>query len=321
MAHSRKLTIFVGESGSGKTTIAKKMCEDNPNLVRLERDELRLELANDPNAPKGGKFERFVALVQQARADKALKEGKSCLISDTNLNPNTVEKWRNFARHKAEFDIYRVMTPMEECILRDSKRTGKAHVGMAVIHRQFLMSGRLPIALDKKIILCDIDGSLSDHRGVRGPFEENKVLLDKPFQNIINEVNKYHDSGHTVIIISGRHSTCGDDTISWLTKYGVKFDFILMRHMWSNEHDYIVKQQILDELLNVVPKENIVKILDDRAQVIRQTWLKNSLPIQPVWNGNLIPIEEWTTEHSKQCNAKLQKGFGRCPKCGAIEEF
>lgn len=321
MAHSRKLTIFIGESGSGKTTIAKKMCENNPNLVRLERDELRLELANDPNAPKGGKFERFVSMAQASRADKALSEGKSILISDTNLNPNTVEKWRNFARHKAEFDIYRVMTPMDECILRDSKRTGKAKVGMAVIHRQFLMSGRLPIDKEKKIILCDVDGTLSDHRGIRGPYDENKVLLDKPFQNIIDEVNKYHDSGHTVIIISGRHSTCGDDTVIWLRNNGVKFDFILMRHMWDNQSDFIAKQQILDELLNVVPKENIVKVFDDRPQVLHHTWLKNNLPIQPVWNNQLIPIEEWMTKHSEHCNAKLQKGYGRCPDCGAIEEF
>jgi predicted kinase len=320
MAHSRKLTIFIGESGSGKSTIARQMVENNPNLVRLERDELRLELANDPNAPKGGKFERFVALVQRSRADKALKEGKSVCISDTNLNPNTVDGWRNFARHKAEFDIYRMQTPMEECILRDSKRTGKAHVGTAVIHRQFLMSGRLPIDLSKPIILCDADGTLCDCRGIRSPYDESKVLLDKPFQNIIDEINKYHDNGYTVIIVSGRHSTCGDDTCEWLRQNGVKFDFIFMRHMWSSEHDYIVKQQILDELLALVPKEQIEKVFDDRFQV-GQIWIKNNLPFQPVYRNQLIPINEWTTAHSTDCKFIPTKRFGRCPDCGALEDF
>jgi predicted kinase len=321
MAHSRKILLFQGESGSGKSTVAKQFVEDHPNFIRLNRDDLRLELANDPNAPKGGKFERFVALVEKSRADKALKDGFSVVLDNTHLNPNTVDSWRNFARHKAEFDIYRMTTPMEECILRDSKRVGKAHVGMAVIHRQFLMSGRLPIDLSKKIVICDIDGTIMDHRGIRSPFDESKVLLDKPFQKIIDEVNKYHDSGHTVIIISGRHSTCGDDTISSLKNNGVNFDFIFMRHMWSNEHDFIVKQQILDELLNVVPKELIIKILDDRPAVIKQCWLKNNLPIQPVYNGELIPIDEWTTDHSKQCKFVPFPKLGRCPDCGAIEEF
>ena len=321
MAHTRKLLLIQGESGSGKSTFAKKYVEDHPTYIRINRDDLRIELADEPNAPKGGKFERFVSLVEKSRVDKALKENKSVILDNTHLNSNTVDGWRNFARHKAEFDIYRMQTPMEECILRDSKRIGKSHVGTAVIHRQFLMSGRLPIDLSKKIVLSDVDGTLMDCHGIRSPYDESKVLLDKPFQNIINEVNKYHDAGNTVIIVSGRHSTCGDDTITSLTKHGVKFDFIFMRHMWDNNHDYIVKQQILDQLLNVVPKEQIIKIWDDRPQVVKQVWLKNNLPIQPVFKNQLIPINEWTTVHDKNCKFIATNRFGRCPDCEALEDF
>ena len=277
------------------------------------------------NAPensniKGRGFEELVAKVEMARAAKYLSEDFSVVVDDTNLG-SSVEKWRNFARHKAEFDIYRMQTPLEDCIANDNKRSGKAHVGIAVIHRQFLVSGRLPIDVTKNLIIVDVDGTLSDHAEIRSPYDETKVLLDRPYQNIIDIVNEHHANGDTVLIVSGRHSTCGDDTAMWLRNHGVNFDFIFMRHGWDNSHDYVVKQQILDEILTLVPIENIIKIFDDRSQVIHQCWIKNNLPIQPVFANTLIPIEEWSTEHTIGCEFKTYKGFGRCPQCGAIESF
>ena len=37
-------------------------------------------------------------------------------------------------------------------------------------------------------IIVDVDGTLADMRGVRGPFEWDKVHLDKPHQDIIDLV-------------------------------------------------------------------------------------------------------------------------------------
>ena len=320
--HTRELLLMVGESGSGKSTYAKQYVIDHPNYVRVNRDDLRIELASEQHKYKGAQFEKYVAKVEKNRADAALQAGKSVIFDNTHLSERAKSSLENFAKERnISFRVYRMMTPMDVCIQRDSIRTGKARVGTAVIHRQFLVSGRLPIDRDNKTILVDIDGTLANMDGVRGPFEEHKVMLDAPYPKVIQTVNAYYEAGFTVIIVSGRHSTCGEETIAWLNLYGVKFHFILMRAAWDSRHDYIVKQEILDELLTMLPKENIELVIDDRAAVILNCWLKNGLSVQPVYNGELIPINEWTTEHTESCTFEPYKGFGRCPNCGAIESF
>lgn len=321
MAHTLKLTLMVGESGSGKSTSARELAQAT-GALRLSRDDLRLELKQNWSGPtKGRSFEEFVIKTQFDRAALALKNNQNVIIDDTNLNQNTRNKWEKFALHKAEFDIYRITTPLDECIRRDANRIGTAHVGRAVIERQFLMSGRLPIDITKDIILVDVDGTLADHTGIRNPFDEEKVHLDKPFQNLIDIVNAEYDAGKTVIIISGRHSTCGDSTIHWLNVKLVKFHFILMRHGWDSRKDYIVKEEILNELLKIVPKEKIVAVYDDRPQVILECWRKNNLPIFPVYKGKLLQMKNWTIFHKGNCKYTNAKGYGKCPQCGAMENF
>ncbi len=309
--HTRELVIMVGESGSGKSTIAKKMATERVNYIRLNRDDLRIELATDPKAPKGRNFESFVSKIQMSRAGIALKEDKSVIIDDTNLNPNTRAKWEKFAQHKASFRQYRLMTSLEDCILNDNKRSGKAHVGRAVIERQFLMSGRLPIDLTKKIILCDIDGTVSNSEGLRSPFDESKVINDRVYPVIANWLRNLYNS-HNIFLVSGRHSTCGEDTISWFNNNNIPFHYIFMRHGWDNRKDFIVKEEILNELLKIVDKNQIEFCIDDRNQVIQNCWRKNGIKCIPV---------RGTPDHSLKC-----PNFGidqkeTCSFCGAIGNF
>ena len=305
---------MVGESGSGKSTIAKQM----QGYLRLSRDDLRIELAQEKNVPTGRRFEDLVAKVQMSRAGDALERDQSVVIDDTNLSGSTRAKWENFARHTAAFRVYRVLTPLETCIAQDNMRVGKSHVGAAVIYRQFTLSGRLPIDMSKKIVICDIDGTLANMAGKRGPYEENKVLGDDCYTAIRDEINRLAVD-HTVIIVSGRHSTCGDDTIKWLNLHGVKFDFILMRHGWDNSPDYVVKQEILNELLKIVPKEQIEVVFDDRPQVCTGVWAKNGIPLRVAFEGKFL--KRWTTKHDDGCKFPCKKGYRRCPNCGALEDF
>jgi predicted kinase len=312
--HSRKLILLVGESGSGKSTIAKKMVADNPDkYVRLSKDDLRIELRNDPSAPtKSGAFEEFVGKIQAIRADKALKEDKTVLIDDTNLNPNTRLKWEKFANHKAEFDTYRVFTSLEDCIARDAQREGSARVGQAVIHRQFLMSKRLPIDYSKPIVICDLDGTLADSFGIRNVYDESLVGKDKIVDSIRTWVNALAED-HTILIVSGRKSTCGDATVEWLNRHGVKFDFILMRHGFhTTQPDTFVKQGILDELLGMVPKEQIRFCIDDRWKVVTDCWRKNGLTVYPV---------RGTIHHREDCTYEMSKEDKKCPECWALADF
>ena len=40
----------------------------------------------------------------------------------------------------------------------------------------------------EKAIIVDVDGTLADMRGIRGPFEWDKVSQDKPHQDVIDLV-------------------------------------------------------------------------------------------------------------------------------------
>lgn len=275
-----KVIVMVGESGSGKSTFARQLVKDSKGgAVRLNRDELRLMLHD--NEDKSRRMEKLVTAMQMNLADHALSEGLSPIIDDTNLSHMTRGKWREFAaQHNVEHEEVRMDSPLAECIDRDNRRNGKAHVGAAVIYRQFLDSGRLPIDPDKKIVLVDVDGTLAHNDGHRSFYDESKVLRDKCHWHIADWVNELAKE-YTIFVVSGRHSTCGTDTINWLKMWGIHHDAVFMRHAWDNRSDEVVKKEILDSILKIVPKENIFMVIDDRPKVLRM-WRANGLKVIPV---------------------------------------
>ncbi len=271
---------MIGESGSGKSHFARSLVhESGGSMVRINRDDLRSMVHN--NEVKSRKMEDFVIRLQETAAMLALESDMSVVIDDTNLNPTTQARWESIAVELGvEFMPYRMTTSLETCLERDSKRQGNARVGTAVIMRQFLESGRLPIDRGSPLVIVDVDGTLAHNDGHRSFYDETKVLLDKPIETVIKWVQELYKD-HTVFIVSGRHSTCGEDTIGWLRRYEVPFHFIAMRHAWDNRDDCIVKKEILDAILKLVPKEQIKMAIDDRPKVIRM-WKDNGLKAIPV---------------------------------------
>ena len=47
----------------------------------------------------------------------------------------------------------------------------------------------------QKAIMVDVDGTLADMKGIRGPFEWDKVGLDRPYTDIIKLVQTLSDTG------------------------------------------------------------------------------------------------------------------------------
>jgi hypothetical protein len=123
---------------------------------------------------------------------------------------------------------------------------------------------------------------------------------------------------HNVCVVSGRHDHCGDDTCDWMEMHAVPFDHILMRYSGDNRSDVVVKQELLDELAAVVGKENIAFVIDDRPRVC-EMWRGNGLAVRQVFAGEVL--ENPNLKHADGCAYASQKGYRRCPDCGALEYF
>lgn len=290
-----KLILMVGESGSGKSTRANELLieaqAEGRNCVRVNRDSIRQMLWGKDSSwdlRLKRENEKLVKKSENAIAYQALTAGFDVIIDDINLSERTQNTWNLFADGlKIKFEVIRMDTSFDECLLRDLRRKGTEQVGRAVIERQFLTSGRADFG-SKKIVLVDLDGTLCDSDGIRSPYDESRVIFDKPYPVIVEWV-KQLSPFYTIVIISGRHCSAGKDSIAWLNDHYVPFDRILMRNSGDNRSDEIVKAEILDGMYKCgVKPEQIAFILDDRPKII-EMWRSKGLKVFPV-RGAIDPF-------------------------------
>lgn len=342
---ARTLTVMVGLSGSGKSVLSRRWVEEGyGKVLRFNRDSLRLMLYPGVVWDKGGKHnEDYVRRYEQEGVKMALRMGRDVIVDDTNCVRRTRYGWEELARDaRVKFRLVLMTTSVQECVERDAKRTGLEHVGEIVIRRQakdlseavvtpqmYEVAEPCRADMDKEafrnhefalrlpkaqVVLCDIDGTLADHTGVRSPFDESKVLLDNPRSVVVQWVQALYPH-YNVVIVSGRHSSCGEDTEEWLNQYGIPHDALLMRDAGDNRSDVIIKNELLHLLLETISKQDVAFALDDRPRVIEGVWKANGVRVFPVAG---------TTQHSLTCTFSgrdKEKGWRSCPSCGALESF
>lgn len=125
---SGKLVLFHSLPGAGKTTQAEKMVEKDPmNTIRANRDDLREIVAPEGveyhNGQPRKEVENGVSNLQREIIEKGLREGKTVIVDDTNLNAGRMTPLIQLAKkHKAEIEQYHVDTPVEECKRRNNAR-------------------------------------------------------------------------------------------------------------------------------------------------------------------------------------------------------
>ena len=115
-----KLYIMVGIPGSGKSTYAEKNLSQFATI--FSSDKLRGELLGDEN-DQSNKDLIFRTLYDRVR--EHLLEGKNAVIDATNLNK--AERSRVLENFKDIDNVERVAvfvnTPLDECLLRNSRRS------------------------------------------------------------------------------------------------------------------------------------------------------------------------------------------------------
>jgi predicted kinase len=288
----RKVILMKGLPGSGKSTVAKKIIAENPETYkRINRDDLRAMFDNGTTTNSN---EKFVKKVRDVLILKALEEGKSLVIDDTNLSETNlrrimqlVNEYNKKYNENVVVEVQELDTSIEVCIARDALR--EKPVGEKVIRNmRKTFSKDTPEyrtqnpALPKAII-CDLDGTLALTNG-RNPFDASTCDQDLLNEPVANLLKNYKTLGYKILLVSGREDQYKAPTLRFLETHEIVFDDLIMRKSKDNRKDSIIKTEIFDN--HIKDKYFIEFVLDDRNQVV-DTWRKDlKLPCFQVYYGD-----------------------------------
>jgi predicted kinase len=279
----------MGVPGSGKSTLARQFV--NKGYVQLERDLIRMELYG---VWYGGNIdENKVTAVQIERARRALLAGKNIVISDTCINEETRNKWIRFCSSMgSEVDVIHVGANLllDDLIERNRNRDEQSKVVDDKVVTRFYTEYREQFPLQNTnadggtpAFVFDIDGTIANMEGVRGPFDWKKVGKDAPYNDVIEMAQTLSDAGNHIIVVSGRDAVCRAETERWMDEYDMPFDQLLMRPAGSSVRDSIIKHDIYHR--DIDPFYNVKGVFDDRNQVVAM-WRAMGLRCYQVQLGN-----------------------------------
>lgn len=166
-----ELVLMLGLPAGGKTTEAKLWEAEDPDArIRVNYDDLRLGMFGEDWIWNRKEEEQMKAHARGI-VKKALMAGISVVVDNCNLSQHVRASWQDLGRDLgAEYIEQDVSTPLDECIHRDWRRTGKARVGRAVIENMAMRYGYMDLT-DKELyprdfVICDIDGTIAncEHR-------------------------------------------------------------------------------------------------------------------------------------------------------------
>jgi len=266
------LILTIGLPASGKTTWLNEFIQRHPEYYNVNRDDIRLMLQGRSRYNKFTKSrEKIVTDIAETSAISALMEGKSVIVSDTNLNPTFNQKWKDIAKnHNATYrEKLFTDTRLGVCLERDKLR--EFPVGSNVITGMFNKyrdiywpEPEINTALPNAYIV-DVDGTIA-HMHNRRAYEWHKVGDDLPKSDVIRIVNTLAEAGYKIIICSGRDGICEDSTRDWLIINNVSFDEFFIRPAGDNRKDYDIKEEIYNK--HIKGRFNVLGVFDDRDQVV-----------------------------------------------------
>ena len=278
------MLIMVGLPGSGKTNYAMDLINKEPEYdwARINWDEMRAAIP-------GWSFSRAAEDAMQQRsfeqARQWIQAGRSVVIDDTNLSTRTRMRWRALGEALGARVLEHYMpTSHYDCVIRDAQRSGSSQVGQAVIDRMALFHGLIEWEPGRKIVIFDMDGTLSTEN--RLPYiKQRPKNWDKFFENVENDppiptVVEWvqaiaNETNHYIVIVSGRPiDRAGKGTVKWLQNNHVPFDYIFMRQSKDYKDDTIIKKEILDKM----PKDMIEFAVDDRKRIC-DMWRANGIRV------------------------------------------
>src|SRR5579859_2704240 len=298
MEKNLTVKLLIGIPASGKSTWSSEYVRKNPSWVRVNRDDYRFMLKNQPVCEP--KIEDLVTELMFSAIDNALSKKLNVIVDNTNLKKKYIDQIVSYVEHRADVAFQVFDISLEEAIERDKKRDKM--VGEGVITKMYkdyknLMDGfsysnqskktfvyKEP-EIDPKLrnaVIFDIDGTLSHANGKRGYFDWLKVDRDDLDQVVFEAYKLYKDAGYYMIIVTGRDSQARESTELWLNTYGIEHDLLLMRKAEDFRPDNTVKMEIYNHYIK--GKFNVRVVLDDRQKVV-DMWRSIGLKVFQVSKG------------------------------------
>ena len=290
-----------GIPASGKDTWTLEQLKLYPGKYkRITKDLLRELLDNNEHSKEN---EKFLLNIRDKIIEKALRDNKSVIVSDTNFPFGGMhyQKICDIAKSVGDVTIIEKFFDVspEECKRRNALRERK--VPEEVIDNMYnkYVKGKSDKYQFKEVyfpkiekakynynlpdcVYLDIDGTLSE-MGNRSPYDWNKVYIDSCNENIrkIIQLIKYHNESAMyesinfnrnyqkfikVFIFTGRDGSCLEMTKKWLDDCDIYYHDIFIRPAGNTEKDSIIKERIYKE--HIEGKYNLLFGIDDRISVV-----------------------------------------------------
>lgn len=144
------------------------------------------------------------------------------------------------------------------------------------------------------IYIVDIDGTVCniDHRlhFLKSNPQDwdgfyKACVDDTPITEVITVVKATANAGPMLAFITGRSEIVREETRTWLTKNGLFPIALLMRKEGDHREDNVVKEELLDKLIETFPYHNIGGAFEDRQQVV-DMYRRRGLRVFQVAKGN-----------------------------------
>jgi len=301
---NQKLIILCGVSGSGKSTFAKEYIKENPNTVRVNRDDMRVQVLGDitqdyyskANNNIRTKLEKHITIVQNEMIRYWLQHGFDVMADNTHLRKDDIQNYVDNFTYLA--DIYIKPFPIElgEAQFRVVDRAyPDLPPNTTYIERQIAEYNKIApefkdnpegIFIPKKeiisipynedledCIICDLDGTIASCEGIRSPYDGHLLHLDKPIEatRTLLKIIENEDTGDLgtqaqIIYVSGREDKWKNATINWIVSNGFPYhNRIHMRRTGDTRKDTVVKKEIYETYIKGY--FNVIGAFEDRKSV------------------------------------------------------
>lgn len=226
----RTVLILRGLPASGKSSFCRDLLSREPNRwIRLNRDDFRGMINNTDHYAYNKRTEELTTRVQEQALKEALNAGFDVVIDNTNLVPRFLQQTHDTLKQMGNVKVIEkcFSVSYEECVERNSKRTGRARVPADVM---FKMANGLVMSnfqdrecyyparpvfvaeqdefdaahqIKPRAIIVDVDGTFAIISG-RNPYDVAQSESDLPNRPVIECIRAMRKQDRKLVFVTGR---------------------------------------------------------------------------------------------------------------------